>query len=178
MAMSSYYYPDDYYYRQSIQDCYDCISVITDNLYLTNRNGAKNYPMLRDLGITTIISVTFPQNVPRPNHPYIDYIRVPIPDDPKFNIGKYLDDVADTIHQVIQAGGRVLVHCYLGMSRGPTMVMAYLMKYGRMPLREAYELVSRQRPVIQPNCGFWRHLIQYEWKLFRRNTVYMEDVGC
>lgn len=65
----------------------------------------------------------------------------------------------------------MLVHCVAGVSRSATLVIAYLMKFEYMSLRQAFYHVKAVRPIIRPNPGFWRQLIEYEVKLFGRNTV-------
>ena len=69
--------------------------------------------------------------------------------------------------------GRTLVHCVAGVSRSASICIAYLMKYERMTLDQAYRHCKRRRPVVHPNVGFWRQLIDYERRLFGRNTVKM-----
>lgn len=47
----------------------------------------------------------------------------------------------------------VLVHCYAGISRSATVVIAYLMKKRDIGHRQAMSLVSQYRPQINPNSG-------------------------
>jgi protein-tyrosine phosphatase len=45
------------------------------------------------------------------------------------------------IDQVVQSGGRVLIHCNVGIGRSPTMAAAYLVWTG-LPVKEAIQLVE------------------------------------
>ena len=46
----------------------------------------------------------------------------------------HLDPVADIINEVVKGnGGSILVHCFAGMSRSGSCVVAYLMKHAGMP---------------------------------------------
>ena len=81
--------------------------------------------------------------------------------------------VADKIIDVVTRGGKALVHCVAGVSRSAAIVIAYLMKHKRLPLREAFTLVRARRPFIRPNVGFWRQLIDYEQRLFGSTSVRM-----
>lgn len=63
---------------------------------------------------------------------------------------------------VRRAGGKILVHCEAGISRSPTICMAYLMKTKRLRLDEAFDYIKQRRSLISPNFGFMGQLLQYE----------------
>lgn len=54
-----------------------------------------------------------------------------------------LHEMVDKIHKSIKDGVDVLVHCYAGVSRSGTVVLAYLMKYHQMNLLQAFEFVYK-----------------------------------
>jgi protein-tyrosine phosphatase len=62
----------------------------------------------------------------------------------------------------VQRGGGVLVHCYAGVSRSSTCVIAYLMQEKDMTFEQAFSFASKKRPVIFPNMGFQRQLTEFE----------------
>ena len=68
---------------------------------------------------------------------------------------------------------------FLAPRRSATLVLAYMMKYHKMKLIDAHALVKKRRPLIRPNSGFWKHLVDYEKKLFKQNTINMveSDIG-
>jgi len=68
--------------------------------------------------------------------------------------------------EVEQSTGGVLVHCYAGVSRSTTIVLAYLMARRGMRLAEALALVKAARPAVCPNQGFMEQLRHYERKCF------------
>jgi hypothetical protein len=74
--------------------------------------------------------------------------------------------ILDEIHNCLQKGNRCLVHCFAGVSRSTTIVIAYLMKYKQMRLGEAYDLVKLRREQIYPNDGFWKQLILLDQHIF------------
>lgn len=54
--------------------------------------------------------------------------------------------------------GRALVHCNAGLSRAPSVAIAYLMKQEHLTFDQAWEQVKRVRPQMQPNSGFKQQL--------------------
>jgi len=60
----------------------------------------------------------------------------------------------------------VLVHCAQGVSRSASVVLAYLMKYERMSLRQAYDHVRERRTVADPRKEFVDQLAHFECQLF------------
>ncbi|XP_006755254.1 PREDICTED: dual specificity protein phosphatase 21 [Myotis davidii] len=149
------------------------LSQLTSNLYIGNAMAANNRYLLTTHRITTVINIsveivnTFIDN--------IQYVKIPVHDSPRARIGYFFDAIADYVHVVALCQGRTLVHCHAGISRSSTVCMAYLMKYHALTLHEAHIWTRACRPVIRPNNGFWEQLIEYEFKLFARNTVRMID---
>lgn len=86
-----------------------------------------------------------------------------IEDDGKVKIEQYFDECNKFIHDGIMKGGKVYVHCQRGLSRSPTIIIAYLMRFGPcMTFDEALNHVSSKRPTICPNLGFTLALREYE----------------
>lgn len=149
------------------------ISEITSTLYLTSAYGVSNPTALRAKGITCIINISLSFQTPTPKLRDIDFVRIAVDDIPTAQIGVYFDRIADKIHSVKRSGGKTVVHCYAGRSRSASSVMAYLMKYEHMTLKQAHSFVKSRRPVIRPNPGFWKQLITFEHRLYGKNSVKM-----
>ncbi|XP_058509193.1 dual specificity protein phosphatase 19-like [Solea solea] len=66
----------------------------------------------------------------------------------------------------IQIKGVVLVHCNTGVSRAPSVVIAYLMSRDGRSFDDALSLVRSARPASSPNPGFLDQL-----KSFRTETA-------
>jgi serine/threonine protein kinase len=65
-----------------------------------------------------------------------------------------------------EAGEACLVHCFAGLSRSATTVIAFLMMSCGMRLDNAYLLVKKHRPAIHPNAGFFEQLVALDKKIF------------
>ena len=92
-------------------------------------------------------------------------MKIRIDDTPYAQLSLYFDVVADKIRSVRERGGRTLVHCMAGVSRSASLCIVYLMKYDRQTLLQAYHYVKAARPIIRPNVGFFRQMVEYERKL-------------
>ncbi|KAJ8406168.1 hypothetical protein AAFF_G00303990 [Aldrovandia affinis] len=143
------------------------VSQITPTLFLSSADAAQNKALVSRKGITLIISATLLHTCP--TYQGVECFRVPVSDLPHAPLGDHFERVAERIHN--NRTGSTLVHCAAGMSRSPALVMAYLMRYRGTTLREAYRWVQDSRPYIRPNSGFWRQLLDYEKKLYGKNTV-------
>ncbi|KAM5221443.1 dual specificity protein phosphatase 21 [Ctenodactylus gundi] len=149
------------------------ISQITSRVFIGNGLTANNHLLLYSYNITSIVNAS--TEVRNSLFPNIKYVRVPVADVPSAHISDFFDAVSDHIHSVDIRQGKTLIHCIAGMSRSPTLCLAYLMKHHGMSLVDAHGWVKSCRPGIRPNNGFWQQLIRYEFELFSKNTVRMVD---
>jgi len=60
---------------------------------------------------------------------------------------------------------RLLVQCVQGISRSATVMIAFLMEYRGLSLREAYNLLKKKRPIIDPRPEFIKYLGTMEMRL-------------
>ncbi|XP_074562844.1 dual specificity protein phosphatase 1-like, partial [Curcuma longa] len=86
-------------------------------------------------------------------------------DTPETELDKHFDECFNFIDEGRSSGGSVLVHCFAGMSRSVTIVLAYLMKKNHITLHEALSLVRSKRPHVAPNHGFMTQLENFEKSL-------------
>uniref|UniRef100_A0A3B3XWF0 Uncharacterized protein n=1 Tax=Poecilia mexicana TaxID=48701 RepID=A0A3B3XWF0_9TELE len=146
------------------------LSQVTPSLFLSGADAPLNGALMSQKGITLIVNATLSHALP--SHPGVECLRVPVCDLPCEPLGLHFDRVAERIHGN-RAGG-TLVHCAAGRSRSPALVMAYLMRFRGATLRQAHRRVLESRPCIRINAGFWEQLLQYERRLYGRNTVRVE----
>lgn len=139
------------------------------HLYLGNYSSIS-VESIKQYSITHVVNCT--KDLPTPARIQgVKFIRVAVDDHPSSKIKKHFDSVLNKMFDAIKTGGKVLVICRAGISRSSTVVMAFLMKFHNMMLRDAHKLVKSQRPKIRPNDGFWRQLIDYERVLFKCSSV-------
>jgi len=81
-----------------------------------------------------------------------------------FTIFVYFDEIVT----FIESNKCVLVHCYAGISRSATAVLAYLMKTRNMQLDMALTFLQSKRHVICPNFSFMGQLKCYETRLLMK----------
>ena len=147
-------------YRPRPQDmiCQSCCWPVCKDFYeVVGPRDAASYETLTGMGITAIVNVTSSE----PNHfadiPGMDYLRCPVEDALDAPIEKYFDQCSAFIESMRAQGRATLVHCRGGISRRPTMVIAYLMKFRGFSRSDAFNLVAGARR-IDPNSAFMAKL--------------------
>ncbi len=95
--------------------------------------------------------------------PNIEWHRLVIDDNPNEPISKHFYTVHSIIRNALLNKKNVIVHCAAGMSRSPTLVLAYLMIENKWRFEEAYNHIKSKRPHISPNIGFIKQLKQLEY---------------
>lgn len=68
-------------------------------------------------------------------------------------------------------GEKVVVHCSAGCSRSVTITLAYMMKHKKMTLLEALTWIRKRRPIVYPNKGFYKQLIEYETEINGKSSI-------
>ncbi|GMP57827.1 hypothetical protein CsSME_00021740 [Camellia sinensis var. sinensis] len=128
-------------------------SRIVDHIYLGSDAVAKNREILHKNGITHVLNcVGFV--CPEYFKNELVYKTLWLQDTPSEDITSLLYDVFDYFEDVREQGGRVFVHCWQGVSRSNSLVIAYLMWRKRQTFEEAFQYVKAARGVTNPNMGF------------------------
>jgi protein-tyrosine phosphatase len=88
----------------------------------------------------------------------VAFHRVPVPDGDDRNLAVRLGEIVDLLRELIEAGGRVYLHCNAGLNRAPTVAIAYLRVHEGLPLDAARDDVKRRRhcvPYMRALEGFF-----------------------
>lgn len=110
------------------------------------------------------------------------YHRLSLNDSPTSSISKVSEEACKVIEDAVASKakgggkGKILVHCSAGISRSPTLVVAYLMRSHGMSLKAALGLVVRARPQVSPNSGFLQQLKRLEEELYGVVTLEVDEL--
>ena len=171
------------------------IAQITDFLYLCGIFAVTKQNILK-YKINCVITVC--KEGRKRSFSDVELVRLDLIDKKSESLIEHFDAIADKIREIETSKKTCLIHCVGGNSRSPSLVMgkgnvfnlsdfelnvcsnfccccccfkAYLMKHRGLSLREAHDLVKEKRKYTRPNMGFWNQLVEYEKKLFGKNTV-------
>lgn len=140
-------------------------------LYLGSQQDAHDRNLLKDYNITYEVNVS--TSCPKPD--FIQdahFLRIPVNDNYIEKLVPYFTEAFHFLDKVrVQSGTCALVHCLAGVSRSPTVAIAYVMKHLRMTSDEAYRYVKSKRPTISPNFNFLGQLLEYEKQLRRERVL-------
>ena len=76
------------------------------------------------------------------------FIHIPVPDGDGDALRARLDEAVRVVAELIDAGGRVYLHCNAGLNRAPTVAIAYLHVHHGHSLDAACALVKSRRPCV------------------------------
>lgn len=139
------------------------MSQVIPQLYVGSIQAAESIHHLKDTGITHIIQAMGGMDPMYPKD--FTYKVLNIRDSPTENIERYFENVVQWISQAMDKGGKILVHCWSGVSRSPSIIIAFLMYKLALTLDSAVLTVRKARGVIYPNPGFKKQLKSFERKL-------------
>ncbi len=127
-------------------------------LLISSQDVPTEVPLLQSLGVTHIISLLPGYTLPVDSSP-LKHLSLDFYDDGSFTLDEdILAPAFAFIEDGRKTGGRVLVHCNAGISRAPSLVLAYLIKREKLCFESAWEAVTRVRPGAKPNSGFLNQL--------------------
>lgn len=127
-----------------------CVKII-DGLYLGNYKTSMSKTTLTNKNISHILCVG--HEMAKFVDDNYQYMKLEVEDDEDEDILTNFDDTFNFIEEGINKGG-VLVHCFGGISRSSTIIIAYLIKKNKMSYLQAYEIVKTLKSDIKPNEGF------------------------
>lgn len=128
---------------------------IEPGLWLGNVTAAADLPTLEKLAIRSILTI---DSCPLPAHvtenPGLRVKYIQASDVPREDLIKHFEDTNRFIRDSLAEERNVLVHCYFGVSRSATIVIAYIMDKYKLGYEAALHRVKSRRRFVMPNPGF------------------------
>ncbi len=147
-------------------------SLVNKGIFIGNINSVisttKSKDILEQRDIKVVISALTEEEyednmIAEQDFPNIEWHRLVIDDNPNEPISKHFYNIHSIIRTALTNKNNVIVHCAAGMSRSPTLIIAYLMIENKWCFEEAYNYIKAKRPHISPNIGFIKQLKQLEY---------------
>ncbi len=118
------------------------MSQIVPGVYVSNHDNAMNDVVRAHYRLRAIVNCT--RDMPFTSSTDVKKLRVPIDDNADQNELLYAN--IDTATSFIHAHRPVLVHCYVGVSRSPSVVALYLIRYYHVSMVVAIGRIRAVRP--------------------------------
>ena len=112
---------------------------------------ATNKLIIDNLHITHILNITLEHACAFPDH--VTYMQLTLEDVAETDLMTHFRDTSKFIGDAIDGGGRVLVHCNLGISRSSSCTLAYMIQKQRVTLKDALSTLKARRSCVNPNEG-------------------------
>jgi hypothetical protein len=184
-------------YRLTVTDGIPIAIPGFDFLFIGSIGSAYNLESMQNAGITHILCLSEVIKM-RFTDQFI-YKRLILNDKPNFSLLPFLHEAFDFINESrnyqktkdedsdsddggsdksgtgVVKHGKVLVHCYQGISRSAAICCAYMIIYGGLTRDEALTRIKSIRTVIQPNSGFMELLKQLEQQRMNYPAYCYED---
>jgi len=146
------------------------VSKITDRILITDVWNAFDPEIIRNHRVTHIISVMRDEDVPALARAQLGSassrdgksltgltrLSIPIADSQNTSLLDVLPEALGFIDDALneRRDSIVLVHCYAGVSRSPSCVIAHLMDTMDISMLAGFKKVREARPCIRPNQNF------------------------
>jgi predicted protein tyrosine phosphatase len=125
-------------------------------IYLGNLYAAYNLDILKKHNISAVLTVAAGTGL-KYTDPSISHMVIMADDIEHYNLSRHFDKMIDFIDKVRKVEKKsILIHCFAGISRSATTVIAYLMKNNAWTYKKASGFVREKRKEIFPNNGFIR----------------------
>jgi len=158
-------YALNYYYgvalgkalRWSLPNTFNAHEVFP-NVFVGDVYAAHNTSELKKRNFTHIVNMACGVTPAFPDE--FTYLHIPILDCASENIQDHFHKTSAFIHNALERGGKVLIHCLKGISRSATIAAAFVIKEHSMTPTETVNILRKFRPCIKPNYSF---MMQLEW---------------
>ena len=136
---------------------------LLDHLYIGGEDEARDLILLHSLGITHVVNCATTHVDTGPDYYAQDfsYMGFDAEDEWTYDIMQHFQPVYDFIEKARLSGGKVLIHCLMGVNRSGVLAIAYCMLHKNMGPIAAAKFVKESRKMVLTNSGFQRRLIAF-----------------
>lgn len=124
-------------------------SEITPELVVCGQHWPQGLPAMQARGISAVVNMRREFDDVAAGVGFDNHLHLPTEDNTAPS-QEHLQQGVEFIRDHVAEGGRVYIHCGVGVGRAPTMAAAYLVSTGMSP-DEAWETIRKVRPFIWPN---------------------------
>ena len=140
---------------------------ILPNLFISDSTTANRQQFYDDNKIKLIINCTKEIEFFKDDNLVTDNVRISVNDkimsDNIVLLYRSLDKVCQEINKYLSEFKGVLVFCSCGKQRSVTVIVAYIMKYGKLNIVDSIKLVKTKHPrCFNPVINFYKSLQLYE----------------
>ena len=129
-------------------------------IWLGNIFSVKEESDLIEKKINTVLTVASDTNLNYSKE--ITHKIIEANDIPSCKLNLSFEEGADYIEAQRNLGNTIIVHCFAGVSRSTTMIIAYFIKYKKMNYEESIKFIKSKRSIANPNYGFQTQLKKFE----------------
>jgi protein-tyrosine phosphatase len=139
------------------------MSEVLPGLFVSGADDAYTPSFLRSVGITHVLNCAEELSASPERYGALVGIRhIPMEDDETPEVEEQLRDAVNQLQVWQREGHTVLVHCRAGISRSPTVVLAWMILFQNLTLDDAWKTVVSARNSIRPNDYFMKFLKNLE----------------
>lgn len=143
------------------------LSFVEDGIFLGTFEGSQNLELIRVNRIERVLSLLDDFSEFQ-EFEGVRYLKVRISDKIKTDLLQVLDECLRFIWDAQSKGENILVHCVAGISRSPSVLIAYFMVKCSVSYYTARNYVNKGRPGIYPNKGFIKQLRELDINAYKQ----------
>ena len=138
---------------------------IIPNIWISDIKNAHDISFIKSHNIKIIINCS--ENLKFPNIQNIKQIRIPVSDSQTNkdidNMNYYLPEICETIYKIVNhpynTETKILIFCFSGRQRSPTIIAAFFIKYLNINLYQAIKIIQSKLPIaFTPQINFYESL--------------------
>lgn len=135
--------------------------IVVDHVALGSLRTVQNPLAVSQLNVTHVL--TCGRNLQTPTFPSpIRQLVLDVDDSEEEDMNQYFLRAIEFLADCVANQGLCIVHCFAGVSRSATVVVAYLMYTQHWRFEDALKFVQKHRPAANPNPNFRRQLQEFE----------------